>query len=467
MLVRNLMGAQRVGVKRLLCLLLLACLVGASLVACAPQTSPSPTPMTPDPQLATRALAFLDQLQRGETEGAWGACDSEMQASLAPSKLGSVWSDLLSQVGPFLESGGTRCESLPPFRIVNVSCHFARGTLEAKVVFDGQSKVSGLWFAPISASASYDPPPYVKQGSFREQDVTVGSTPWTLPGTLSLPLGEGPFPAVVLVHGSGPNDRDESIGGAKPFRDLAWGLASRGIAVLRYEKRSKQYPTQLAALSDLTVQQETVDDALQGLALLRRTAGIDPARVFVLGHSLGGMLAPRIGQQDPSIAGLIILAGPTRPLEELIMEQTAYLLFQASSLTPSETARLEGVKREVALIQDPALSPTAPALLGAPPAYWLDLRGYQPAQVAKGLPQPFLVLQGERDYQVTMEDFNGFEEALVGKGNATLKSYPALNHLFEAGTGKSRPEEYQDPGHVDLQVVEDIACWIQGKPLTP
>ena len=122
------------------------------------------------------------------------------------------------------------------------------------------------------------------------------------------------------MHGSGPEDRDETVGGTKPFKDLAQGLASRGIAVLRYVKRTKQYPTLEAAP---TMTAESVDDAVRAAELLRHEDGIDPKRILVLGHSQGGYVLPRIMQRDAKLAGVIVMAGNVRPLEELIVEQTS------------------------------------------------------------------------------------------------------------------------------------------------
>ena len=246
-----------------------------------------------------------------------------------------------------------------------------------------------LLAAPPARDAAAAPdtaPPaaYVHKDAFREREVTVGAGEWALPGTLSVPVGQGPFPAVVLVHGSGPNDRDETVEKNKPFRDLAWGLASRGVAVLRYEKRTRQHGAQLAGVKNFTVQQETVDDALAAAELLRHTEGIDPKRVFVLGHSLGGMLIPRIGARDPQLAGLIVMAGAAKPLEDIILEQVAYLDAADGAVTDQEKSRFESLKAEVARVK--ALKPgDTGTALGAPDSYWLDLRGYDPPNGRQGV----------------------------------------------------------------------------------
>ncbi len=309
-------------------------------------------------------------------------------------------------------------------------------------------------------------PAYVRKDSFVEREVTVGRFPWALPGTLTLPLGRGPFSAVVLVHGSGPADRDEKIGPNRPFRDLAWGLASRGIVVLRYEKRTRQHPylTAFSLPNGFTPADETVDDALAAVKLLGRQPEVDPKRVFVLGHSLGGMLVPRIAAGDAGIAGFIILAGANRPLEDIIVDQTKYIVRHMHS---REEVRKEVVEvlRDVAQIKSLQPSDTSDnsrLIFGAPPSYWLDLRGYVPAKAAKELKRSLLILQGERDYQVTMADFGVWKDELSSRPDVTLKSYPGLNHMFIKGCGESMPAEYWQPGHVASEVIEDIATWILG-----
>jgi dienelactone hydrolase len=327
--------------------------------------------------------------------------------------------------------------------------------------------VEGLFFAESkssSATEEWTSPAYTNSSSFQEKEVTVGSGEWALPGTLTLPKGNGPFPAVVLVHGSGPNDRDESVGPNKPFRDLAWGLASQGVAVLRYEKRTRQYAEKMADMIDqITVKEETIEDALLAVDLLRHTDGIDPQHIYVLGHSLGGMLFPRIGLLDLGIAGFLSMAGAARPLEDVVIDQVTYLANLDGTVSAEEKAQLEQVQKQVNQVKDPNLSKAILSTdlpLGIPAAYWLDLRGYQPAQAAKDLQRPILILQGGRDYQVTEADFNLWKKALDGLNGVEFKFFPALNHLFIEGEGKSTPAEYEKPGHVAEEVVNDIAKWI-------
>lgn len=313
-----------------------------------------------------------------------------------------------------------------------------------------------------SAGVASGPPAYAHSDAYTEQDVTAGAAGWPLPGILTMPAGDGPFPAVVLVHGSGPQDRDASIGPNKPFRDLALGLASSGVAVLRYEKRSREHAKRLNEDVRLAVREEVIDDVLAGAALLRRSPRIDPARVFVLGHGLGGMLAPRIVDADPMLAGAVVLAGAVRPLERSLVEQTRYLLVADGQLTDDEREQLMEAERLAAAVRalTPADAGRKESIGGVPASYWLDLRGYDPPALASRLASPFLVLQGERDYQVTMADFARWRAALESRANVTFASYPSLNHMFMAGTGPSLPTEYLEPGHVDAQVIADIARWI-------
>ena len=408
---------------------------------------------------------FVELLAKQDFAAAVTRYDAAMKAALPEEKLRETWLTAQTQAGRFQKQVRARTEKLQGHDVALVTCQFEKMVLDIKVVFDSQGRVAGLFFAPAQrAPAAFNSPPYAKTNAFQERDFKVGSGEWTLPGTLSVPQGVGPWPALVLVHGSGPLDRDETVGANKPFRDLAWGLASKGVAVLRFEKRTKEYAATLAGSANkITLQEETIDDALSAVRALRSTEGIDHGRIFVLGHSLGGMAAPRIAKSDPSIAGLVIMAGPTRPLEDLVVEQTRYIISLDGKPSPEAQAKLDEIETLMAKVRtlSAADASSSEILFGAAPAYWLDLRGYDQVATAKALKQPMLIIQGARDYQVTEADFNGWKNGLGSRVNTTYKLYPDLNHLFMTGVGKSAPSEYERSGHVAEIVVDDVAAWIQ------
>ena len=420
--------------------------------------------------LKQEAGDFIRQVVAGDFTSACRLFDSNMAQAMPEARLKETWLQLVSQAGPFQKILASQAAERQGNRIITISCQFGKSPMDIRVVFNQSGQIAGLNVQFTPATTPYNPPAYVHAGAFHEVEVTVGSGEWALPGTLSLPHGAGPIPGVVLVHGSGPQDRDETIGPNRPFRDLAWGLASQGIAVLRYEKRTKAHAAQITPelRITMTVQEEVIDDALSAVRLLRHTPGIDPGRIYVLGHSLGATLAPRIGQQDPSLAGLIVMAGMTRPLEDTILDQYTYLYNLSGAMNDGQKAELEQLKAKVARVKDPNLSGQVPAKdlpLDVPAAYWLALRGYQPAEVAKSLGMRIFVLQAGRDYQVTTEgDFPAWQSALGEKSSAALKVYPRLFHLFIAGEGPSTtPQEYLVEGHVSEEVIHDIARWIKNK----
>ncbi len=418
---------------------------------------------------ASVGKAFVSALARGDFAAAEGMEDGQMRAAAPAAHLSSIWQGFVRQYGTFDSVGAVATSSDPPNTIAIVSTQFARYLVGLRVTVDRSGEVAGLFVnsavaAGPSASGSIPPASYVRPGSFTETDVTVGASPWALPGTLTMPTGPGPFPAVVLVAGSGPADRNESYGPNAPFRDLAWGLVSNGIAVLRYDKRTLVYARQIAAdESSLTVRQETTDDAVAAIALLRGTAKVDPARVFLVGHSLGAYLAPRIAAQIPGqLRGLVLLEAPSTPLPELILAQERYLA-SLQSPGPSASDQLTTLAAEVALAESASLSPSTPASelpLGIPASYWLDLRSYDPLTTAAELDLPMLFSQGGRDYQVPPSELQGWEHALTDRSNVTFKTYPSMDHLLLDGSGPATPAEYSIPGHVDPQLVADIAGWI-------
>ena len=416
----------------------------------------------------SKAKEFIDLLDKDEFAQAENYFSDEMKSKLPAEKLEEIWKTLPSQVGKFKGLGEAKSEKSEDSESITILGKFENMNLDIQIGFDKSGKIQGFFMKPVTtakASAeTYKNPVYAKTDLFEEREVTVGSGEFALPGTLTVPKGKGKFPVVIIVHGSGPNDRDGThVNPAnKPYKDLAFGLASKGVAVLRYEKRTKQYGSKLASDKTLTVKEEVIDDVLAAVELLQKMETIDAKKIYVLGHSLGGYLIPRIAERGDKIAGFISFAGATQHLEDAFLEQNTYFANLDGKITKDEQIQLDALKNLVAKIKslsEKDLDSTQ-IYIGAYPAYWIDLKNYEPTKEAKSIKKPFLILQGERDYQVTAKDFENWKKALNDKKNVTFKSYPKLNHLFMSGEGTPSPAEYSKTNHVEEKVITDIADWI-------
>jgi uncharacterized protein len=328
---------------------------------------------------------------------------------------------------------------------------------------DAHGLISGLHLGPVNppAPTTTSLPPSVP--GVRQIPVGVGSPP--LKGTLTLPSGNGPFPAVVLVSGSGPNDQDETVGPNHPFLDIAVGLAARGIATLRYDKRTLDYPKSINPRT-FTPTDEYVPDALAAIKLLEHNPAVDPHLVFVLGHSQGGTYAPLIAKDAPSVAGVILLAAGAETLGQAVLRQTRYLATLPGNIGAAAKAQLPYVAQIAAEIDNVAeLEKDNPATVlygGTGPAYYLSELRYNEVATARSIPQPLLLLQGDRDYQVTVaNDLDVWRQGLKGRKGVTVVQFPQADHLFLDGTGRPTPLEYEKPGHVDPKVIATIATWVK------
>lgn len=342
---------------------------------------------------------------------------------------------------------------------VRIAITCAGGSFTVVTSVGGDGLLHGLRLDP-SGGGVWQPPHYARENRFTEREVLLGTGPLAVPGTLTLPDGRGPWPAAVLLAGGGPFDRDETSGPNKPLKDLAWGLASRQVAVLRFDKPTFAHPDRLP--SDFTMADEYLPPALAAVRLLRQQPEVDPDRINVLGHSMGGKAAPRIAAADPSVAGLVLLAADAQPMHQAAVRVARHL----AALVPGPRAdeAVATLARKAELAAGPELTPdTPPDLLplGFSAAYWLDLRAYDPVATAAGLACPMLILQGGRDYQVTVaDDLALWQRALAHRPGVTIRIHQDVNHLFFPGSGHPTPAEYSRPGHVAPAVVDEIASWL-------
>ena len=304
----------------------------------------------------------------------------------------------------------------------------------------------------------------------REQVVVGAGTKYPLKGILTLPENAAaPVPAVVFVHGSGASNMDEKVGKLTPFKDLAEGLARHGIASIRYDKRSFAHGFKMLRDKSLviTVKEETIDDAIAAAELLRKDPRIDPEKVFIIGHSMGGMLSPRIDAEGGNFRGLIIMAGSPRKLEEIMLDQNEAVLRSTKGLVhwivKKQVAKISKLFEGLYEISDDEARKKK--MGGGTTLYYFKEMGEHAAPGYLAVcEKPILIMQGEKDFQATAEkDFAAYRQLLAGKENVSFRLYPGLNHAFVpsvfADIMKAK-QEYAVEQHIGEEVIGDIAAWI-------
>lgn len=445
--------------KKIIQLLIASMLIGIIFTGCVEEEK---TPETKEETYFDIASAFMTQLTNKNYAPAYQYFNQNMKNAISESQLEALWNYYIATYGEFKEIISTSQQTIENNEIIYFNLTFELNYLiEFKIVFEEETLIAGFWEVSHISLIGYRSPEYVNQQNFTETNITIGTQPWELPATLTIPAGDDTYPCIILVHGSGPNDRDETIGPNKPFKDLAWGFASKGIAVLRYDKRTYIYPEELATDITLTLQEEVIDDALAAVNYLKQHDQIDTNKIYVLGHSLGGMMAPQIAQSDSTISGLILLAAPARPLEDLITNQTYYLANLDGTINEEEQQQIDLIAAEVQKIKSLNFTEEEKAL-SAYKAYWDYLSTYDQVATAKNLTISLFILQGKRDYQVTYEDdYLQWVQLLTGKENVAYQTYETLNHLFIHGGGTPTNTEYMTEGHVSADVINDIIQWMQ------
>jgi dienelactone hydrolase len=421
-----------------------------------------------------RTASSLDALIRGDFGAAGAHFSSRLEKKLDSAALNKVWMQMLAQAGDYREHATVTPQVLHGSKAVVIApLTFARMKMDLVTACDDHDQLSAYQFWPVSTIQLLQSSPrtqpvkaHVDADGVRVTPMTVVSPAGALKGVLTLPSGKGPFPAVVMVAGSGANDFDETIGPNKPFRDIAQGLAKAGIASLRYDKRTLDYPEQWDDKGGNNVDSEVTEDALSAVHALAKVPQVDPHRVMVLGHSLGAMLAPRIGSRDSGLAGLIMMAAPARSFLDVMVQQFREQ-GQRAGLDHATIARKVAAFAAERKLLDTAKPGSAPdgKFMRMPQSYLLSLHNVHQVATAKSLSMPMLLLQGGADFQVSpQKDFARWKQELDGHKRVSFHGYPGLSHLFmEAGKTKT-VADYTKPGHVKAKVINDIATWIKGQP---
>ena len=409
-------------------------------------------------ELESRAREFVELLDAGEYETAYDLASEQFAEQIPPNQMEQVWTRQIGLYGD-IESFRTveyRGEREDGFATVLIRAELTDRAFSFEYAFS-EGQIAEFLATPVS---EWTRPDYVDPAAFSERDLTLDAPgDCELGATLSMPNSGENLPGVVLVHGSGDQGRDETAGPNKTFRELAQGLASQGVAVLRYDQRPFACTVDRteATLDDLVT-----DDAVTAVERLRAVDRV--GKVVVAGHSLGGRVAPRIVERA-NAAGLVMLAPLAEPVHEAMVRQTRHVFTLDGELSTrdeqalAETMTLAEQIRTLDIGDDETLNLGGGAR-GRP--FWRTLQEYDHIGTAAELDVPTLLAQGGRDYLVTTEnDLPLWREAIGDDQQAKIVVFEDLNHRFQPGEGPASPQEWTQPNNpVDKRVIDRLAEFV-------
>src|SRR5258708_2301744 len=347
-----------------------------------------------------------------------------------------------------------------------------------------QGAVLPLTLEKVLISAVDVPPPRpqnpVKPYPYRAEDLTYENkgAGVVLAATLTIPEGKGPFPAVVLITGSGAQDRDEALAGHRPFLVLSDYLTRHGIAVLRADDRGTAKSTGSFAGSTTA---DFATDTEAGIAFLRGRKEIDPHKIGLVGHSEGGIIGPMVAARNPDVAFIVMMAGSGVSGDEVLIEQ-AQLIAEAGGIDREAVDKIGTRQRAIMLLARREKKPaafdrgprqnfpgqipeeqmgTAVKQMTSPwMRYFIE---YDPAIALRKVKCPVLALNGSKDLQVPpKQNLPAIRKALEAGGNTHFEvvEMPGLNHLFQTAKTGSPSEYFQIEETIAPAVLEKIAGWI-------
>ena len=410
-------------------------------------------------KLITKSSSFLSSFKKNEFDSFFKNMSPTLTSALKKEEFIAIVKREMLSAGSYKSVIDKHFEIRKDFGCVIITEEYSSHNLVFTFVFNQKNQLEGVF---CKALAKRSDVLLKSEPEYTEYQLKVGYKDEKMNGILTLPKNIKKPPVVVLVSGSGPQDMDETIGAAKnkPMRDIAQGLAKKGIATIRFDKR---YAVYIPKPEYTTVEDEIIDDAMDALLQAKEDTRLDRSRVFLLGHSFGGMIAPDIAVKDnDSLKGIIILAGSPRYFADIIGSQyTSY--FQSAQGIPENEKKLliKNIFDNIEKIKSVDEKSTG-EILGLPANYWFSLNKIYTEKAYLKTTLPMLILQGSNDINISADtDFKEYQNELTGKKGVTFKLYPGLNHLFMAANNKIfSPTVYDSPGKVDETVISDIAEWI-------
>lgn len=420
------------------------------------------------------SLECVENLKKKDFVAASAMFDSEMKREINVATLENFWKQFLMKCGGELyELDNISRDEFNNFAWVFPSYKAKKDRWQFRIAFNEEDSIGAFFidkYLPPPQKNKWKLPDYVSVDSVAERTLTLNKgKDYESEAFLTIPTRTRKPPCVIIVHDAGPWDKDGSRYSNKPFFDIAWGLASKGIACLRFDKRTfLHYKTIAEKTAVITPAFDTEEDVHEAIRLLKKRKDIDTNKILLIGHGLGATLTPRIAQKEKSVVGLIMLAPYGRPLEDALLEEFEYVM-QLDTLKNAQAKRraIDKLKLQTKNVKSPSLSlgtPTNDLPLETPASFWLNLRSFNSIKLLKEIKLPALILWGERDYRTTLTDFDNWKNGLLnGKvydSSYNFIKYSDLNNIFMEGYEKSSPLEYHEPKNVSKKVVDDIAQWI-------
>lgn len=404
----------------------------------------------------SEALAdrYLQLFMRGSFYLAYEMQSVEAKKRYTVEDMGRTMEELRNSYGNYLFIFSTETSELRGYTVYIFHAQFEKGYIDFNVIIDDFGKVESFIVQPTLQPGSIAS--YIDTSRFGEFEITIGEGKWKLPGVITVPKHLDKYPMVILIHDSGALDRDATIGPNKPFREIAWGLASKGVAVMRFDKRTFVFGEKMVQTNP-SIEKEVIEDVLNAIALARKMPAV--SSIFLAGHGLGGKIAPTVALRSAEVDGIILLATPVRRELQVFIDRQIYI----SSLFPSDRE-----KRQLSVLidylqkaLDGKLLPGAP-VLGATAGYYYELDALEPTEIIKKLEIPVLILQGDSDYESTIEDYMVFMNALWTRVNVYFQLLPGLDHYFMpvAAGESSKPDDYYELRHVDVELIQALFSWI-------
>ncbi|MGZ3899816.1 MAG: alpha/beta hydrolase family protein [Bacteroidia bacterium] len=413
------------------------------------------------------AKQFIGAVKRNEYHKNYRFFDSSFYGRTISGMTQKTVEEFVREKGPIVAIEKTEADT-QGCKMATATCiKTAKGKYLWYHYFDQGERIQRFEIDTFDQQWFYVAPPLANKNFTRREIIIEPNAFIKLPGSLYIPNANKKAPLVIFVHGSGPHDRNTSVGKNKIFLDMALDLVQKGVSVLIYDKRTYVYQYRDPfPMDSMDYYSETIDDAIAAFKLAKKFKDIDTNRIYIAGHSQGAMCGPLIAKGCKGLKGLILLAAPGRSLLEIIPEQLDYVNSVQSEANKGKAIEMaNAIKWQVKNAMKPDLNLKSKTMLpfGAKPKYWLMDRNYKVLEEAKTLTLPVYVLQGGRDYNVTKKDYDLWANAMTGKANFKSFWFEDLDHMFFEGSGMAKPEDVMKPNHVSKKVTDKMVELVNAK----